>query len=118
MYMQKNHRNRGNKGKNSVESELPAHNGIGTIISGLKKTDQFEVTRKILREIMIASTLDKGVGRNYLRVQMLRNGENLKDYRLRKLLDTLNTLGLIEQGVTKQGSRITELGMEFLETTP
>jgi len=116
MYMQKNYRNRGKKNQRIVESDVPAQKEIDTIISGLKKIDQLEVAKKILREIMIASTLDKGVGRNYLRVQMLRNGENLKDYRLRKLLDTLGTLGLIEQGVTKQGSRITELGMEFLET--
>ncbi len=115
IYMQKKYRNKGNE--KQVKAELHSHEDdrMDTIVTGLKKTAQFEVAVKILNEIKIASTFDKGVGRNYLRVQMLRNGENLKDYRLRKLLDTLDTLGLIEQGVTKQGSRITELGIEFLE---
>lgn len=115
MYMQKNYKNRGNRIKNEVKLQTSEVGKIKTIITGLKKASQLEIAVKVLNEIKIASIFDKGVGRNYLRVQILRSGKDLKDYKLRKLLDTMSTLGLIEQGVTKQGSRITELGIEFLD---
>jgi hypothetical protein len=88
---------------------------LKAITEGLQKADQLEAAVGILQEIRIASMLDKGVGRNYLRSQLLRKGLSYKDYRLRKLLDNLSALGLIEQGVTKQGSKISKLGIEFLD---
>ncbi|MDY0235687.1 MAG: sigma 54-interacting transcriptional regulator [Gudongella sp.] len=115
MYMQKKHIDKGIRKQNKADLQNCENSRIETIIVGLNKIGQLKITVKILNEIKIASTFNKGVGRNYLRVQLLRNGEIIKDYKLRKLLDTLSTLGLIEQGVTKQGSRITDLGIEFLE---
>ncbi|MDF2803476.1 MAG: putative sigma54 specific transcriptional regulator [Anaerocolumna sp.] len=80
----------------------------------LEKTEQLEIAIKALQEINIASTMGRGVGRSYLMSQLMRNGVDCKDYQLRKLLNTLTSLGLIKQGLTKQGSKITEQGIKFI----
>lgn len=115
MYMQKLYGSNTIPNKNFINSPSRTDNKTDIIKNCLKTTEQLEIALKTLHEIHIASAVGKGVGRNYIQTQLLGHGVNCKDYKLRKLLNTLTSLGLIIQGHTKQGSKITELGIEFLE---
>ena len=113
LYMQKI--NRSGVNKDFINPTSNNENKLEMIKHSLDKAEQLEMATKILQEINIASTINKGVGRIYLQSQLKQNGVNCNDYQLRKLLNTLDSIGLIKQGTTRQGSKITELGIEFLK---
>ena len=114
IYMQKIYRSGTKINTNFITSPPNNENNLEMIKHSLEKAEQLEMAIKILQEINIASTINKGVGRVYLKLQLKQNGMDCKDYQLRKLLNTLDSLELIKQGTTRQGSKITELGIEFL----
>ena len=115
IYMQKIYRSGTKINKNFSSSPPNNENKPEMIKHSLENAEQLEMAIKILQEINIASTINKGVGRVYLKSQLKQNGVDCKDYQLRKLLNTLDSLELIKQGTTRQGSKITEGGIEFLE---
>lgn len=114
IYMQKMYKGDTILNKDFISPPSQNENKADVIKNCLKKIGQLEIAIKVLQEINVLSAIGKGVGRSYLQAQLLRNGVDCKDYRLRKLLNTLDSLGLIKQGQTKQGCKITELGNEFL----
>ncbi|MDD4347428.1 MAG: hypothetical protein PHZ11_11260, partial [Desulfitobacteriaceae bacterium] len=115
LYMQKINRNGTKVNMDFINSLSNNENKPEMIKHSLQKAGQLEMAIKILQEINIASTINKGVGRVYLKTQLRQNGMDCKDYQLRKLLNTLDSLELIKQGTTRQGSKITERGIEFLK---
>lgn len=115
LYMQKIYQGSTKANKDFISPTLYNENKLEMIKHSLEKAEQLEIAIKVLQEINIASTINKGVGRVYLKLQLKQNGVDCNDYQLRKLLNTLDCLGLIKQGTTRQGSKVTELGVEFLK---
>ncbi|MFZ7104688.1 MAG: sigma-54 interaction domain-containing protein [Peptococcaceae bacterium] len=69
-----------------------------------------------LHEIESYSSLDKGLGRSTLAKRIKDcTGEDHADHKLRQLLNLLARMEFIESGKTKQGTKITLLGTDFLQ---
>ncbi|MFZ5943226.1 MAG: sigma-54 interaction domain-containing protein [Bacillota bacterium] len=81
----------------------------------LMNRDLLKIVYLTLLEIQSYSSLDKGLGRSTLAKRMTDyTGEVYADHRLRQLLNLLTKMEFIESGKTKQGTKITPLGTEFL----
>lgn len=70
----------------------------------------------ILKEIQNVSLLDKGLGRSALLKRLNKcTTQKFPDHKLRQLLNTLAKMGFIKPGKTKQGTKITPEGNNFLK---
>lgn len=82
----------------------------------LVNQDLLKIIYLTLNEIQSYSSLDKGLGRSTLAKRMTDcTGEVYADHKLRQLLNLLVRMELIESGKTKQGTKITLLGTDFLQ---
>ncbi|HUX39102.1 MAG TPA: sigma 54-interacting transcriptional regulator [Rectinemataceae bacterium] len=71
------------------------------------------LAEEAVREVLVAlSELEtgQGVGRASLRAMLEGKGSHLSEARIRRSLELLNEAGLIESGIGRQGSRITQRG--------
>jgi len=82
----------------------------------LVNQDLLKIVYLVLHEIESYSALDKGIGRSALAKRIKDcTGEVYVDHKLRQLLNLLTRMEFIESGKTKQGTKITSLGTEFLQ---
>lgn len=56
------------------------------------------------------------IGRSKIRKEMLKNNFYVSDDRIKKYLKSLQSLNIISVGTTRQGSRITAIGVELLNS--
>lgn len=80
----------------------------------LKKQDLLQSVAMILNEIYNATILNKGVGRQAIQKNLGCSKENIADHKVRQWLKSLEEMGYIVSGKTKQGSKITKEGELFL----
>jgi transcriptional regulator with PAS, ATPase and Fis domain len=80
----------------------------------LKRQDLLQSIVMILSEIYNASLLNKGVGRQTIQKNLCCHEGILADHKVRQWLKTLEEMGYIVSGKTKQGSKITREGELFL----
>ena len=81
----------------------------------LSETYPLALLANLLQEIRSATRVDKGLGRQTLFKRLQRTTPNLTQYTVRRCMNTLERLGFLESGVTRQGSRITASGQNFLQ---
>jgi repressor of nif and glnA expression len=84
-------------------------------IKELRKQDAFEPIVAILSEIQMSSILNKGLGRQSLVKRLEAKSQDFPDHKIRHWLKMLDEMGYVDSGVTRQGSKITKQGEEFLE---
>jgi hypothetical protein len=80
----------------------------------LKKQDLLESVAMMLSEIQNATLLNKGVGRQTIQKNLHSTNEIFADHKIRQWLKSLEEMGYIISGKTKQGSKITREGELFL----
>lgn len=80
----------------------------------LKKQDLLEAITMMLNEIQNATLLNKGVGRQTIQKNLHSSKEIFADHKVRQWLKSLEDMGYIISGKTKQGSKITREGELFL----
>ncbi|MGN0658242.1 MAG: sigma 54-interacting transcriptional regulator [Emergencia sp.] len=86
--------------------------------NGVSRLSESGINQSILRIISRNTEISHGIGRSAL-VQLLKNsGIHLSDGKLRELLGQLHNAGLIEIGKGRYGTRITEKGLNWLESDP
>lgn len=93
-------------------SRAPGRHEI--FFSALKESGSLGPVLLILSEIRGCSALNRGVGRQELMKRLKSRMADFSDYKVRQWLRMLNELGYVDSGVTRQGSKITRLGEEFL----
>ena len=84
------------------------------IAQELQETFTVSLVLGILQQARAVAALDKGVGRKGLVKRLQRTIPDVTEYAVRRCMSTLESLGFLESGVTRQGSRITETGQTFL----
>lgn len=71
----------------------------------------------ILQEMYRSSTINKNLGRNTLLKRLQSHDLAAADHEVRRWLKILGSMGFIDSGVTRQGSRLTKKGEDFLRYT-
>lgn len=68
----------------------------------------------ILQEMYQSSALNKSLGRNTLLKRLQSHDLITADHEVRRWLKILNSMGFIDAGITRQGSRLTQKGEDFM----
>ncbi len=73
-----------------------------------------EVIIIMLKEMYDAAVLNKKLGRTALLKKLQSYDQTVADHKIRRWLKVLGNMGFVEAGVTRQGSRLTIKGEDFL----
>lgn len=84
------------------------------VISELQKQNVLDIVTMLLTEIRTASVINQGLGRQTLIKRLFAQSASLPEHKVRYWLKTLNEMGYIDSGITRQGSKITKEGEELL----
>lgn len=90
----------------------PQPNNLSRKLSQYGNIEEFQYLLYLLY-----TNSDTSIGRNTLCIEMKKKNYNVTEYKIKKYLKTLNSFGLINIGTTKQGSKITLEGIEYLNET-
>ncbi len=103
---------------------LPPAKFSGKKIKLLGENDEFKNIVKnplnrniafgILQELRQAEVLNKNIGRKTLQNKLLAGGIGISEYQVKSWLKTLSKIDCLQQGNTRQGSKITEKGRQFI----
>lgn len=107
-------RNRELKQTPHHESEFSGNERFELLIAKLEKQGLLQPAIIILDEIHKSSLLNKGVGRQALQKILHDWDKDLADHKIRQWLKMLVEIGYVDSGKTKQGSKITAEGEQFL----
>ncbi|HBH12928.1 MAG: Sigma54 specific transcriptional regulator [Clostridiales bacterium 38_11] len=84
------------------------------VMQNFKKQEILRPIIMILTEIHNAGVLNNGIGRQTLMKKLKDSDIGFADHKIKKWLKNLAELGYVDIGKTKQGSRISQKGEEFL----
>lgn len=82
------------------------------IIRLLEHSGDINLFKNILECLSITENENTGIGRSTLQAML---SDKISESRLRTKLEVLKKYGLIETGIKKQGTRITELGAKMIK---
>lgn len=101
--------------KRQPAAKLPPPADFEVIRRELTEAYPLSLIADLLQEVRSATRIDKGLGRQTLFKRLARTAPDLTQYTVRSCMNTLERLGFLESGVTRQGSRITAGGKSFLQ---
>ncbi len=93
----------------------PESNDFETLLDELSHTFPLPLVLGILSEVGTGVRLNKNLGRQTLFKRLGKTTPSLTEYSVRRCMNTLESLGFLESGVTRQGSHITPTGRTFLK---
>ena len=101
---------------NTVKNEFwpYSESRLEQVVEELEKQQALHTVIAILGEIRAASIIKQALGRQTLMKRLLAQKNSIPEHKVRYWLKTLNEMGYVDSGVTRQGSRITKEGEEFL----
>ncbi len=109
--------------ESAEETELPKR-PLDNKIKLLQSDDDFKniiknplnrnLTLSLLEALRQAEVLNKNIGRKTLQKSLASDKINMTEYQVKAWLKILCKVGYIEQGTTRQGSKLTEKGRQFI----
>ena len=95
-------------------SDFNSENSLNIVMMELSRKGILDPIIKILLEFRKTNTINRSLGWGGLMERLQENGHTYPAYQIKKWLKILKEIGYLETGKTKQGSKITTQGDQFL----